>query len=259
MVLIYEKNSFLIFFIGLLILTSCNYSNVENTTTSETSEVQITTDIPKKELTADEVVALFNEKFDLRSETCEFDADSSYNYYASGLKVSSRTFSEKCKYIDGEVNYELIYEDGHSECYWRNTFFQIVSGKIIRKYEISAEDYFFGCDNISPIHIDSYDSIDETETDLGTEYLFKLPDTEGDLKRMFCNREIKILVDSSGKIVGYEYKHTFILPSEYETGKTYAFDENEGVITTVKVNSTENVQIDLSQYEEEINSFVPAD
>ena len=240
-------------------LNICACAKTEQPPTNAPTEVQTTTEAQEKRLTADEVVALFNEKFDLLSETCEFDADTSYNYYDSGLKVSTGSFSGKCKYIDGKVNYELIFKDGHSECYWGNTFFQIVSGKITRKYEVSAEDYFFGCDNIMPKHIDSYDSADETETDLGTEYLFKLPDTEGDLQRMFCNREIKILVDNSGKIVSYEYRHTYIQPSEYETGKTYAFDENEGVITTVKINSTENVQIDLSQYEEEINSFVPAD
>ena len=60
-----------------------------------------------------------------------------------------------------------------------------MSDKITRKYEVSAEDYFFGCDNIMPKHIDSYDSADETETDLGTEYLFKLPDTEGICRECF--------------------------------------------------------------------------
>ena len=240
-------------------LSICACAKTEQPPTNAPTEVQTTTEAQEKRLTADEVVALFNEKFDLLSETCEFDANISYEYCFSSSKKETHTFSEKCKYIDGKVNYELVIENGHTECYLENTLFQFVLGKLLNKEDISAKEYFFGYDTIQPRHIDSYDSADETETDLGTEYLFKLPDTEGDLQRMFCNREIKILVDSSGKIVGYEYKHTFILPSEYETGKTYAFDENEGVITTVKINSTENVQIDLSQYEEKLNSFVPAD
>ena len=240
-------------------LSLCACTKTEPTPTNAPTEVQTTTEEPKKTLTAGDVVALFNEKFDLLSETCEFDADVSYDYYVSGSTASSRSFSEKCKYIDGKVNYELIFEDGHSECYLGNTFFQIVSDKIVSKDKASAEEYFFGYDNIEPRHIDSYDSADETEAESGTEYFFKLPDTKGDLGRMFCNREIKILVDDSGKIVSYEYRQTYIEPSNYEEGKTYPFDENQSVITTVKVNSTENVQIDLSQYEDELNSFVPTD
>lgn len=254
-----KKFSFLIFFIGLFILTSCNYSKVENITTSKTDGVQTTTEEPKKTLTADEVVALFNEKFDLLSETCEFDADISYDYCFSASEKVTHTFSEKCKYIDGKVNYELIIENGHSEYYSGNTLFQFVYDKFLDKKEISAEDYFLGSDTIQPRHIDSYDNADETETDLGTEYFLKLPDKQGDSGPMFCNREIKILVDDSGKIVSYEYRQTYIEPSNYEEGKTYPFDENQSVITTVKVNSTENVQIDLSQYEDELNSFVPTD
>ena len=240
-------------------LSICACAKTEQPPTNAPTEVQTTTEAPRKTLTADEVVALFNEKFDLLSETCEFDANISYEYCFSSSKKETHTFSEKCKYIDGKVNYELVIENGHTECYLENTLFQFVLGKLLNKEDISAKEYFFGYDTIQPRHIDSYDSADETETDLGTEYFLKLPDKEGDLEIMFCNREIKILVDNSGKIVSYEYRHTFISPSKYEEGKTYSFDENQSVITTVKINSTENVQIDLSQYEEEINSFVPAD
>lgn len=239
-------------------LSICACAKTEQPPTNAPTEVQTTTEAQEKRLPADEVVALFNEKFDLLSETCEFDANISYEYCFSSSKKETHTFSEKCKYIDGKVNYELVIENGHTECYLENTLFQFVLGKLLNKEDISAKEYFFGYDTIQPRHIDSYDSADETETDLGTEYFLKLPDKEGDLEIMFCNREIKILVDNSGKIVSYEYRHTYIQPSEYEEGKTYSFDENQSVITTVKINSTENVQIDLSQYEEEINSFVPA-
>ena len=98
-----KKISFLIFFIGLFILTSCNYSKVENITTSKTDEIQTTTEVPKKTLTADEVVALFNAKYDLFSENCEFDTDVSIFLFGKDGDCSESSYSEKCKYIDGKA------------------------------------------------------------------------------------------------------------------------------------------------------------
>ena len=102
-----KKISFLIFFIGLFILTSCNYSKVENITTSKTDEIQTTTEVPKKTLTADEVVALFNAKYDLFSENCEFDTDVSIFLFGKDGDCSESSYSEKCKYIDGKANYSV--------------------------------------------------------------------------------------------------------------------------------------------------------
>ena len=241
-------------------LSLCACTKTEPTPTNAPTEVQTTTEEPKKTLTAGDVVALFNEKFDLLSETCEFDADKSVEYCYHDAENYKLTVSVKFKYIDGKVNYSVTSENNHGpQYYWGNTLFWVENDKILDKKEISAEDYFLAYDTIEPGYIESYDSVDESETELGTEYLFKLPDTEGNMKIMLCNREMKILVDDSGKIVSYEYRQTYIEPSNYEEGKTYAFDEYDGVITTVKVNSTENVQIDLSQYENELNSFVPTD
>ena len=160
-------------------LSICACAKTEQPPTNAPTEVQTTTEAQEKRLTADEVVALFNEKFDLLSETCEFDANISYEYCFSSSKKETHTFSEKCKYIDGKVNYELVIENGHTECYLENTLFQFVLGKLLNKEDISAKEYFFGYDTIQPRHIDSYDSADETETDLGTEYFLKLPDKEG--------------------------------------------------------------------------------
>lgn len=53
-------------------LCSCTQKDV---TPTSAPTAQQTTEAPKKVLTADEVVELFNEKFDLFSEKCEYDAD----------------------------------------------------------------------------------------------------------------------------------------------------------------------------------------
>lgn len=255
-----KKISFLIFFIGLFILTSCNYSKVENITTSKTDEIQTTTEVPKKTLTADEVVALFNAKYDLFSENCEFDTDVSIFLFGKDGDCSESSYSEKCKYIDGKANYSVSTPDvGMVEYIWDGTYFVLDSrGKVDNKLDVPFERFFSGNPLSLYRRIESYTDVEQTETDSGTEYSFKLPDDDC-FTEVLCNRETKIIVDNRGNLSYYECSVSYVQGYEYEEGKTYPYDEYTREIRKVKFNSTENVQIDLSQYEDELNSFVPTD
>ena len=119
--------------------------------------------------------------------------------------------------------------------------------------ERSIEKYLDGQDPTLIRHIDSYVNVEITETDNGTEYVFKLPD-EVNIYAL-CNREMKIIVDNNGNLSYFESRQNFLQTYEYEEGKTYSFEQNNGTIEKVTFNATENVQIDLSQYEEELNKF----
>ena len=66
---------------------------------------------------------------------------------------------------------------------------------------------------------------------------------------------MKIIVDNNGNLSYFESRQNFLQTYEYEEEKTYSFEQNDGTIEKVTFNSTENVQIDLSQYEEELNKF----
>ena len=66
---------------------------------------------------------------------------------------------------------------------------------------------------------------------------------------------MKIIVDNNGNLSYFESRQNFLQTYEYEEGKTYSFEQNNGTIEKVTFNATENVQIDLSQYEEELNKF----
>ena len=239
-------------------LSICACAKTEQPPTNAPTKVQMTTEAPRKTLTADEVVALFNAKYDLFSETCEFDAEETSCISWPGGGGREVSFSEKCKYIDGKVNY-TSNQDGIVDYIWDDTYFKLDSqGKVIYKLDITFEQYFPGHELELNRRIDSYTDVEQTETDAGTEYFFKLPDKYS-FGEVLCNREAKIIVDNSGNLSYYEYSVTYVPYSEYEQGKSYPHDGYEGEIKKVKFYSTENVQIDLSQYEEEINSFVPAD
>ena len=137
---------------------------------------------------------------------------------------------------------------------WGNVCFQLnSSGKIFNKLERSIEKYLDGQDPTLIRHIDSYVNVEITETDNGTEYVFKLPD-EVNIYAL-CNREMRIIVDNNGNLSYFESRQNFLQTYEYEEGKTYSFEQNNGTIEKVTFNATENVQIDLSQYEEELNKF----
>ena len=247
-----KKNIFFFFILIIFILTSCTY-NVDRNATTKLSNVQITTKSPKSVLTADEVVELFNEKFDLFSEKCEYDADIVEESWYDDGSTNEFEFSEKCKYIDGKINFANIQNDG-AICLWGNVCFQLnSSGKIFNKLEWSIEKYLDGQDPTLIRHIDSYVNVEITETDNGTEYVFKLPD-EVNIYAL-CNREMKIIVDNNGNLSCFESRQNLLQTYEYEEGKTYSFEQNDGTIEKVTFNATENVQIDLSQYEEELNKF----
>lgn len=253
-----KKYIFLVLLLVVFMTTSCTRSEPLFPSTNNSTQPQQTTEAQEKRLTADEVVALFNEKFDLLSETCEFDAEetSCISWPDGGGREVS--FSEKCKYIDGKVNY-TSNQDGIVDYIWDDTYFKLDSqGKVIYKLDITFEQYFPGHELELNRRIDSYTDVEQTETDAGTEYFFKLPDKYS-FGEVLCNREAKIIVDNSGNLSYYEYSVTYVPYSEYEQGKSYPHDGYEGEIKKVKFYSTENVQIDLSQYEEELNSFVPAD
>ena len=66
---------------------------------------------------------------------------------------------------------------------------------------------------------------------------------------------MKIIVDNNGNLSYFESRQNFLQTYEYEEEKTYSFEQNDGTIEKVTFNSTENVQIDFSQYEEELNKF----
>ena len=66
---------------------------------------------------------------------------------------------------------------------------------------------------------------------------------------------MKIIVDNNGNLSCFESRQNLLQTYEYEEGKTYSFEQNDGTIEKVTFNATENVQIDLSQYEEELNKF----
>ena len=151
------------------------------------------------------------------------------------------------------LNFANIQNDG-AICLWGNVCFQLnSSGKIFNKLERSIEKYLDGQDPTLIRHIDSYVNVEITETDNGTEYVFKLPD-EVNIYAL-CNREMKIIVDNNGNLSYFESRQNFLQTYEYEEGKTYSFEQNNGTIEKVTFNATENVQIDLSQYEEELNKF----
>ena len=231
-------------------LCSCTQKDV---TPTSAPTAQQTTEAPKKVLTADEVVELFNEKFDLFSEKCEYDADIVEESWSDDGSTNEFEFSEKCKYIGGKINFAQIQNDD-TLCLWWNVCFQLnSSGKIFNKLERSIEKYLDGQDPTLIRHIDSYVNVEITETDNGTEYVFKLPD-EVNIYAL-CNREMKIIVDNNGNLSYFESRQNFLQTYEYEEGKTYSFEQNNGTIEKVTFNATENVQIDLSQYEEELNKF----
>ena len=250
-------------------LSICACAKTEQPPTNAPTGVQTTTEAQEKRLTAKEAADLFNEKFDWLSEKCEYDADivsttNSPQTETSAENTLTLKWSEKCKYINGKVHYLSYAGDPMLiECFWGNIYFQTEpkSGKIVTKAVQKFTDAVKDGLNTIGRKIDNYKTFEIKETDDSIEYVFEINDGTDSYVPWYinCNHTAKLVFDLYGNLTYYEETKTMVREEEYIKGEPYAPENYFTKINQVTFNAVENVQIDFSQYEEELNSFVPAD